>query len=86
MEEDISKKTVTVLVILTVIISVLSTLSVMSAMNDLKASGPSSSADGGYVALKILPEDEGPKGGMEGTGHVVLNLMPPEELELSKMS
>jgi len=82
MEEDISKRTITVLVALTVLISLLGTLSVMNAVNEMK-SGRSfqvtEASTQGQVSLNILP-GEGPKGSSSTTGMVALSLLPPIQL------
>jgi len=85
MEEDVSKRTVTVLVILTVIISVLGTLSVITSMNQYKTERQIvqvPETDGsGYVSLKILPrETEAVGGAAASTGKVSLEILPKKTL------
>ncbi|MFC1648649.1 hypothetical protein ACFL1B_04280 [Nanoarchaeota archaeon] len=82
MEGDLSKKTITVLVVLTVIISLLGTLSVMSAVSDMKTSNTPAPVTTvktqGEVALEII----GPKEFAEpstATGEVTLEILEPEK-------
>ena len=88
MEEDVSNRTVTVLVILTIVISLLSTLSVMSAFSNIKQfEQPTKTTTQGQVALKIVTGDEIEKDSQpesikkpSPTGYVALNVNPPDIL------
>lgn len=75
MVEDISKKTIFVLVILTIIVSALGTLTVMDSVNRSNLDAVPTVQDGtgsasGYVQLEI-----GESPGTSTTGRVVLNLV-----------
>jgi hypothetical protein len=82
MEEDLSKKTIVVLVILTVIISVLGTFVVVSEVNALKAPsgamtkapavGKPSNIAVGQVGINIVPAPMKD----ESTGKVTLTILP----------
>jgi hypothetical protein len=82
MDEDISKKTIVVLVILTVIISVLGTFVVVSEVNALKApsgamtkaptTGKPSNVGVGQVSINILPAPVSDT----ATGKVTLTILP----------
>ncbi len=77
MEEDLSRRTITVLVVLTLIISLLGTLSVMSAVNELRLQKGGKAATQGYVKLEVLPHQakaEAPPS--RATGEVVLQVLP----------
>ncbi|MBN2142834.1 hypothetical protein JW711_05900 [Candidatus Woesearchaeota archaeon] len=79
MEEDISNKTIVVLVLLTVIISVLSTLVVISEISSLRVDDGSGRSDfsgstSGQVSLEIVKAAEP----SSATGHVTLMINPKE--------
>ena len=74
MNEDISRKTILVLVVLTVIVSALGTLTVLDTVDNaqfpvVQASGESNKAQG-QVTLTIA------KPAPTVTGRVILNLLP----------
>ena len=78
MADDISNKTIVVLVILTVIISLLGTLIVMNEVSNMKFSGSkgiSSSGSSGKVELTILPAPEKSEPD-SATGMVSLEILP----------
>ena len=75
MTEDISKKTIIVLVVLTIIVSVLGTLTVWDSVNNANLNGGShdvqkqaTTETSGFVSLKI-------KEPVEITGNVIINLV-----------
>ena len=78
MTEDISNKTIVVLVVLTVIISILGTVVVLNEVTNadfdeqpLQEAVTLSSAQG-EVKLTILPKQQGDS----ATGHVTLEILP----------
>ena len=78
MAEDISNKTIVVLVVLTVIISVLGTIVVLAEVQQFEAGmqpnvvGKSTST--AQVSLEVLPREEKPMSST--TGAVVLEILP----------
>jgi hypothetical protein len=81
MAEDISNKTIVVLVVLTVLISILGTAVVWDSVAKIKmeSSKPKLSGDnprtGGEVSFRVLPEQEP----VEGTGYVAFTILPKGE-------
>ena len=79
MEEDISTRTITILVILTVVVSILGTLSVMSAFSELKTaqkvqeSGPAQ----GQVSLTIT--DRPVEQASAATGNIAFEITQTQE-------
>ncbi|KYK26884.1 hypothetical protein AYK26_07110 [Euryarchaeota archaeon SM23-78] len=80
MVEDISNKTIVVLVILTVIISILGTLVVLNEVNNLKAESFNTigrgSSSSGRVSLEVIPREQPALGG--STGQVTLEILSRE--------
>ena len=77
MESDVSRRTVTVLVILTIVISVLGSLSVMSVVAEIKNTEATSqaSAGQGWVGLEITGSKETVKAEPSGaTGNILLEI------------
>lgn len=80
MTEDISNKTIVVLVVLTVIISVLGTFVVLNEVNNLESPQVKTVATGkkaqGVVSFEVLPGEESKA--MSATGQVVFEILPRE--------
>ena len=81
MAEDISNKTIVVLVILTVLISVLGTAVVWDSVSKIKVDSSKSKVSGdntrsgGEVSFRVLPKQEP----SEGTGYVAFTILPKGE-------
>jgi len=79
MAEDISNKTIVVLVILTVIISILGAVVVLNEVSNLKVPVKTAITEGkstGVVSLEILPREEPAM--KTSTGQVTLEIIPRE--------
>lgn len=68
---DISKTTITVLVLLTLMISVIGTWTVLNEVNNVKAAKASTAV--GRVSLVVSPPPEAPQP-VDATGKVMLNI------------
>jgi hypothetical protein len=78
MEDDVSNRTITVLVVLTVIISILSSLSVLNAVSQIEATNAvDRQSSSGEVSLTIEEPSE-PAG---ATGRVAFAIKAPAESE-----
>ncbi len=81
MAEDISNKTIVVLVVLTVIISILGTAVVWDSVSKIKVeptkqnSVGENTRSGGEVSFRVLPKEEPVK----GAGYVAFTILPKAE-------
>ncbi len=79
MENEVSKRTITVLVILTVVVSMLGTLSVLSAAATIKSQNAASqSTESGWVGLNIKEGEKRAEQAPSPTGMVAFNILEEE--------
>ncbi len=78
MEDDLSNRTITILVILTITITILGALSVLTAVNDLAEKKQVKRTETGDKAQVALEVTDGSKGASSVTGRVGLNVKEPE--------